>query len=308
MEEAGGMNLYAFVGNNPLSWADPLGLAYGDTFDVRTYLNTGFFEGLWIGTKNVGKAVVTLVKSPYTITKSLSSAAGTLSTEYGREQLAQRLGLMAQLVKKYAEDSCFRYKVNQKLGEQAKDYFTDPYKLSELFANIGVNAAFAANAALGAAGTGVSEAGGVVEELTSLLGEASSEAKVVEEAAEGAASGEFRFQRWKRGDAIDKPLPNGDAPDFGTVQSRYWKNRYEASKDTGEFSPANLRRMDRGSAPKDFNPRTGQWEPRELHHVNAQRFGGSDAPLNLRELTPDWHGEVDPSRIVPGIQPTRGIQ
>jgi len=117
-----------------------------------------------------------------------------------------------------------------------------------------------------------------------------------------------QFKRWKRGDAIDKPLPDGSAPTWGTVQSRYWKNRYRASKNTGEFSQANLDRIRKGNAPMDYNRRTGNWESRELHHVKPQRYTLDNSPLNLRELTPDWHAEVDPSRRVPGILPTRGIR
>ena len=47
------------------------------------------------------------------------------------------------------------------------------------------------------------------------------------------------FKRWKRGERIDKPLPNGDMPSWDVIRSRYWKNRYLTSKGTGEFSPAN---------------------------------------------------------------------
>ncbi|WP_161604459.1 polymorphic toxin-type HINT domain-containing protein [Roseiconus nitratireducens] len=128
--------------------------------------------------------------------------------------------------------------------------------------------------------------------------------------AEGGtqADGSIRFKRWKRGDSIDKPLPDGAAPDWGTVQSRYWKNRYEASRNTGEFSPTQLAEMRKGNAPYDFNPRTGRWERRELHHVNARRHLTDNSPLNLRELTRDWHAEVDPFRRVPGIMPNRGIR
>jgi hypothetical protein len=44
-----------------------------------------------------------------------------------------------------------------------------------------------------------------------------------------------------------------------------------ASKNTGEFGKANLDRMKRGNAPQDYNPKTGQYESRELHHVDPQR-------------------------------------
>jgi RHS repeat-associated protein len=35
--ENGGLNLYGFVGNNPVNYVDPLGLAPGDWWDPRTY-------------------------------------------------------------------------------------------------------------------------------------------------------------------------------------------------------------------------------------------------------------------------------
>lgn len=118
----------------------------------------------------------------------------------------------------------------------------------------------------------------------------------------------IKFKRWKRGEAIDKPLPDGTPPSWETVQQRYWKNRYEAAKGSGEFAPRQLAEMRKGNAPMDYNSRTGKWERRELHHVEAQRHGGDNSPLNLRELTPDWHAEVDPFRHVPGVKPTRGIR
>lgn len=98
-------------------------------------------------------------------------------------------------------------------------------------------------------------------------------------------------------------MPDGSTPSWDTVRSRYWKNR---SKSTGEFDADNLDLMRGGNAPLDYNPRTGNFESRELHHVIPQRAGGPSDPLNLRELTPDWHGEVDPYRhTVPTI---RGIR
>jgi RHS repeat-associated protein len=35
--EQGGINLYQFVGNSPINFVDPFGLAYGDWYDPRTY-------------------------------------------------------------------------------------------------------------------------------------------------------------------------------------------------------------------------------------------------------------------------------
>jgi hypothetical protein len=52
----------------------------------------------------------------------------------------QQLDRARQLADRFAHDACFQQKVIEMLGAQAKDYFTDPYKLSELLANIGVGA------------------------------------------------------------------------------------------------------------------------------------------------------------------------
>jgi RHS repeat-associated protein len=132
--------------------------------------------------------------------------------------------------------------------------------------------------------------------------------------ASGRAPGNIKFKRWRPGDAIDKPLPDGQAPPWKIVRARYWKNRYyeemkiKDNNSIGEkFSESNLERMRRGSAPQDYNWRTGEWESRELHHVVPQRAGGSHSPLNLRELTPDWHAEVDAYRIIDGIWKIRDI-
>uniref|UniRef100_UPI001B7FE239 hypothetical protein n=1 Tax=Pseudoduganella violaceinigra TaxID=246602 RepID=UPI001B7FE239 len=106
------------------------------------------------------------------------------------------------------------------------------------------------------------------------------------------------FKRWKPGDAIDKPLRDGAEPDWDTVRSRYWKNRYKevTDKETLEFSEINMKRMRQGNAPQDYNIYTGKWESRELHHVDPQRNNGSNGPRNLREVTPDQHRKIDPYR------------
>jgi Pretoxin HINT domain len=109
---------------------------------------------------------------------------------------------------------------------------------------------------------------------------------------------EVKFKRWKVGEAIDKPMSDGSIPDWDVVRSRYWKNRYDAAQNSGQFSQANLDRMRNGNSPLDYNPRTGAWESRELHHNNPQRNPGpyTNNPINLYEVTPDQHRAIDPYR------------
>jgi RHS repeat-associated protein len=106
-----------------------------------------------------------------------------------------------------------------------------------------------------------------------------------------------RFKRWKRGDAIDKPLPNGDTPSWNVVRTRYWKNRYEALKGTSEFNNRKMGRMKKGNALLDENG-----NPMELHHHNPQRNGGRDVnnPVNLREVTREQHATLDKFRQLGG--------
>lgn len=119
------------------------------------------------------------------------------------------------------------------------------------------------------------------------------------------ATGEVKFKRWQNGDAIDKPLADGSAPSWDVVRSRYWKNR-ATSASKGEFSARNLELMRQGKAPKLYNSRTDKFESVELHHVVPQRAGGSNGPLNLREVTPDQHGAIDPFRHT--VPTTTGAQ
>jgi len=171
--------MYAFVLNSPTIYFDSNG-EY--TLGEWMQIGGGALEGLGIGAGNVGGAAWGLVKSPYTVTKGLSSAAGTLSTEYGRDQLGRKLSLAKLLTEKFAKDPCFRKQVLAKLGAEAKDYFTDPYKLSELLSNIGVAAG---TAGLGAAG----ESGQLAEklgELIKVLDRLSPEGKALAEVLEAA--------------------------------------------------------------------------------------------------------------------------
>jgi len=102
------------------------------------------------------------------------------------------------------------------------------------------------------------------------------------------------FRRWRVGDRIDKPMPDGSSPTWGTVRSRYWKNRADAIKRSGSNEyEGQLADMRRGKAPVDANG-----NPMEIHHQNPQRNGGADVnnPINLREVTREQHAALDPHR------------
>jgi RHS repeat-associated protein len=55
--EAGGMNLYGYVGNNPIRHFDPLGLAMGDWWDARTWFNSGFTESWSDSANSIGQSM-----------------------------------------------------------------------------------------------------------------------------------------------------------------------------------------------------------------------------------------------------------
>jgi RHS repeat-associated protein len=142
--EAGGLNLYGFVGNDPLNFIDPYGLY---TFGEAVSIGGAFIQGAGIGLESAGEAAWGFVTAPYTVTSGLSAAAGTLSTAYGRRTAIERAEAIGQFIRILKSDPCFRERVKSELGQWGKEYFTDPYKLSELLAQIGV--------AAGSAGPGV---------------------------------------------------------------------------------------------------------------------------------------------------------
>jgi RHS repeat-associated protein len=57
IEEEGGINLYGFVENEPLSLVDPYGLDYGDWWDTRTWFNDGFTESWSDQANSIGQTL-----------------------------------------------------------------------------------------------------------------------------------------------------------------------------------------------------------------------------------------------------------
>ena len=55
--ERGGLNLYGYVGNNPVNFYDPYGLAIGDWWDARTWFNSGFTESWSDQANSIGKTL-----------------------------------------------------------------------------------------------------------------------------------------------------------------------------------------------------------------------------------------------------------
>ena len=154
--ESGGLNLYSFNAGSPVNFYDPYGLAIGDWYDVRTYFNEGFVEGYQVGAVNVGEALADLVKSPYYAAESGGQVLGYLSTAYGRERFSLHLDQATVLIGRFREDECFRKAILSELGEEFREYFTDPEKLSRLLADIGVTAA---TGGLGLASSGLNGVG-----------------------------------------------------------------------------------------------------------------------------------------------------
>jgi hypothetical protein len=58
IQEAGGINLYGFLENNPINYGDPLGLAYGDWYDPRSYFNNGYLAYYYTGNANASDEVL----------------------------------------------------------------------------------------------------------------------------------------------------------------------------------------------------------------------------------------------------------
>lgn len=105
---------------------------------------------------------------------------------------------------------------------------------------------------------------------------------------------------WKPGQQINNRTRFGRVPKWDTVRKRYWKNQSYFMKNDPNYklnydyaTPANMHRMEKGLAPQQFNPITGQLESKELHHVPPQREGGL---FDFIELWPNEHAAVDKYR------------
>jgi RHS repeat-associated protein len=171
---ASGPNPYEFVLNNPLIYFDPNGLY---TFGEWASIAGAGVGGLGQGAENVGNAAYNLVAGP-------AALAGTLSTPYGRQQTANAVAAAAALAKKYANDPCFREKMDKLLGDKAKDILTDPDKLSKLLANLGVSGLTLGAGSLAGGGA---DADAALAELESMSPEAVEEAASAAEAIPAAA-------------------------------------------------------------------------------------------------------------------------
>ncbi len=143
-------------------------------------------------------------------------------------------------------------------------------------------------------GVGVDEnaATGAGESLTILLKRATSQGD-----SSQTSTGSGGSTSWKPGDAINKPTADG-YPSWSVVRSRYWQNR-ALNAAPGEFSQANLDRMQQGLAP--LHDQFGV--PMELHHINGRSSLDPHNINNLREVWPWEHDDIDPYRYYDGPRP-----
>ena len=140
----GGPNAYAFVGNNPIMFFDP----YGEYTAWEFLQITGAFaQGAGQGAQNVGNAAYNMVAGP-------SQLAGTLSTSYGQEQVADALASAVISGDNFVTDSCARQQDLNNLSNGFNGLINNPDELSVALANVGV---LAATAGLGGLAAGAEE-------------------------------------------------------------------------------------------------------------------------------------------------------
>ena len=111
------------------------------------------------------------------------------------------------------------------------------------------------------------------------------------------------------GQEINNRTLLGDVPSWSTVRARHWKN--EALKHRKglslnkemKYEPTseNIKRMERGLAPQDYNVAKQRWESIELHHEPPQREGGL---FDFIEVTVEEHKKLDPHRagLIKGLK------
>ena len=84
---------------------------------------------------------------------------------------------------------------------------------------------------------------------------------------------------------------------WSAARRAYWKQ--EALDNPYDYSADDLARMSSGRPPR--HPIVGV--PKELHHIEPQRDGGSHDPDNLMQVWPWEHAEIDPYRNYNGPYP-----
>ncbi|MBI4493717.1 MAG: hypothetical protein HY690_13075, partial [Chloroflexi bacterium] len=87
---------------------------------------------------------------------------------------------------------------------------------------------------------------------------------------------------------------------WDVARARYWRETAQRPYMDLKYGAPNVVRMRRGLAPQMPNPRTGQAESLELHHLIPRRLGGSNDRRNLIELFADEHERLDLYRRLGG--------
>ncbi|MFN4841488.1 MAG: RHS repeat-associated core domain-containing protein, partial [Phycisphaerales bacterium] len=292
-----GLNVYQFVGGNPLMFVDPLGLwgvvpntVHGDW---EYYVENG---SVFRSRDSYRRGWLSSTYSPSgTVTENVSASTGASVQDF--------------LSGKLKDDPAFLvWSANKQMIGVAADELQSEFDSAAKGAAIAPIAMVAGRGVGRVAGRHSGEAAeeavaGVAAPVAGAIAQGYIDSAETRRIIATAPSSD-RFLAatlwkdrggkpgvgWKRGDPIDNYVSPGVEPTWETVRERYWMNvlHYEGSR----YSIPNQKRMAEGGAAQMFDDELGRPLPKELsHYPTPQREGGK---FKFYEVTNKEHAAMDP--------------